>query len=818
MPNHFRIKAPSGLRTRGAGCTWGKAVSVATVRPGYRAWGVEPPFPDTQGFGVGRATYNRWVNASISPLLDGLNDIQTEAVLHTEGPVLIVAGAGSGKTRALTHRIAYLIREHDVSPGAILAITFTNKAAREMADRVEGLLGGRVAKGMWILTFHSTCSRILRREHTHLGVPSSFTIYDDGDTERLIAGILKDLDLDPKRFPTKAMAAGIGRAKDQVQSADDYARNADNFYEETIAKVYSEYERRKRAAGALDFDDLISETVRLFDDHPEVLQHYQERFRYVLVDEYQDTNRAQYRLVNQLAAKYRNVCVVGDADQGVYSWRGATIKNILDFERDYQDAAVFLMEQNYRSTQNILEIANALIEHNVQRKPKSLWTEAGNGDLTVQYRAEDEHDEAFFVADEIERLRQSEGYRYRDVAIFYRTNAQSRVIEDVLMRVGSPYRVFGGVRFYQRKEIKDVLGYLRLLLNPQDVIAFRRVVNMPKRGIGDATVATLESFARDEEISVTDACRRVDEISTLQSRAKGSVFGFVQVMDALQHHMEDGAGPARMVECAGQESGYLTELEEDRTVEAQGRIENLQELAGVAAEILAREPDTDLAGFLEQVSLVSDQDEYDEDESVVTLMTLHIAKGLEFPVVFMVGMEDGIFPHYRSMTDTAALEEERRLAYVGITRAQKRLYLCHAWSRTLFGQTQYNPPSRFLAELPQQLMELKEHESRSRPRRDGRPAARIEKERNAGHSVIGLPGTSGSVDVPNEWVAPKPAGVAKQPAIGIDAGDTVIHDRWGEGVVLTVSGMGDDAEATITFSDVGEKRVLLAYAPLKKVG
>jgi len=759
------------------------------------------------------------VGAPVSPLLEGLNDIQAEAVLHTEGPVLIVAGAGSGKTRALTHRIAYLIREHDVSPGAILAITFTNKASREMADRVEGLLGGRVAKFMWILTFHSTCARILRREHTHLGVPSSFSIYDDGDTERLIAGILKDIDLDPKRFPPKAMAAGIGRAKDQVQSAEDYARNADNFYEETVAKVFTEYERRKRAAGALDFDDLISETVRLFDDHPEVLQHYQERFRYILVDEYQDTNRAQYRLVNQLAGKYRNVCVVGDADQGVYSWRGATIKNLLDFERDYPDAAVFLMEQNYRSTQNILEIANALIEHNVQRKPKSLWTEAGNGDLTVQYRAEDEHDEAFFVADEIERLRQSEGYRYRDVAIFYRTNAQSRVIEDVLMRVGSPYRVFGGVRFYQRKEIKDVLGYLRLLINAQDVISFRRVVNMPKRGIGDATVATLEAFARDEEISVVEACRRVDQIATLQSRAKGAVFGFMQVMDALQHHWEDGAGPARMVEFAGQESGYLSELEEDRTVEAQGRIENLQELAGVAAEILAREPDTDLAAFLEQVSLVGEQDSYDEDESAITLMTLHIAKGLEFPVVFMVGMEDGIFPHYRSMTDTAALEEERRLAYVGITRAQKRLYLCHAWSRTLFGQTQYNPPSRFLAELPEHLMEQKEHESRSRPRRDGRPAARtsLEQRGGGGHSVIGLPGASGSVDVGNGWTPPKPAGVAKQPSITIDAGDTVIHDRWGEGVVLTVNGIGDDVEATITFSDVGEKRVLLAYAPLKKV-
>jgi DNA helicase-2/ATP-dependent DNA helicase PcrA len=751
-----------------------------------------------------------------SPLLEGLNDIQAEAVLHTEGPVLIVAGAGSGKTRALTHRVAFLIRELRVSPGAVLSITFTNKAAREMADRVEGLVGGRVARGMWILTFHSTCARILRREHNHLGIPSSFTIYDDGDTERLIAGVLKDLDLDPKRFPPKAMAAAIGRAKDQVVDEDTYARSADNFYEETVARVYSEYERRKHAAGALDFDDLITETVKLFQLHPEVLEHYQERFRYILVDEYQDTNRAQYELVNLLASRYRNVCVVGDADQGVYSWRGATIKNILDFERDYPDAAVFLMEQNYRSTQNILGIANALIEHNVHRKPKSLWTEAGNGELAVLYRAEDEHDEAFFVADEIERLRQSEGFRFGDVAVFYRTNAQSRVIEDVLMRVGAPYRVFGGVRFYQRKEIKDVLGYLRLLLNPQDVISFRRVVNMPKRGIGDATVSAVESFAREEGISVIDAAHRVDEIPTLAARAKGAVAGFVQVMDALQAHLADGAGPPRMVEFAAQESGYMAELEEDRTVEAQGRIENLQEIAGVAAEIVAREPDTDLAGFLEQVSLVGEQDEYDEEESVITLMTLHIAKGLEFPVVFMVGMEDGIFPHYRSMTDAAALEEERRLAYVGITRAQRRLYLCHAWSRTLFGQTQYNPASRFLAELPEHLLELKEHESRSRPRRDGRPPARTKAERR--YSVVGLPGTTGQTDVEPGWTPPRAAGVPKRDAVAISAGDTVIHERWGEGVVTTVSGIGDDAEASIMFPDVGEKRVLLAYAPLTKVG
>ena len=528
--------------------------------------------------------------ATTSPLLEGLNEIQREAVLHTEGPVLIVAGAGSGKTRALTHRIAYLVRERGVSPFEILAITFTNKASREMASRIEQLIGSGIARGMWILTFHSACARILRREHTHLGVPSAFTIYDDGDTERLIAGILKDLDIDAKRFPPKQLAAAIGKAKDRVITAEVFATMSSNFYEEIVAKVYAAYETRKKAAGALDFDDLITETVRLFRDHPDVLRTYQERFRYILVDEYQDTSRAQYELINLLAERYGNVCVVGDADQGVYSWRGATIQNILDFERDHPDAQVFLMEQNYRSTGNILGAANALIEHNVQRKPKTLWTDAGSGELVVSFRANDEHEEALFVASEIKRLHDEEGFRFRDVAVFYRTNAQSRVIEDVFMRVSMPYRVFGGVRFFQRREVKDVLGYLRLLLNPQDVISFRRVVNMPKRGIGDQTVAALEAFANEQEIDVVEAARRIDEIATLNARAKGAVAGFNQVMIALEGLFADGVGPGRMVEAAARESGYFAELEEERTVESQGRIENIQELSGAAMEMARARP------------------------------------------------------------------------------------------------------------------------------------------------------------------------------------------------------------------------------------
>jgi DNA helicase-2/ATP-dependent DNA helicase PcrA len=726
-----------------------------------------------------------------SALLESLNPVQAEAVLHTDGPVLIIAGAGSGKTRALTHRIAYLIREHGVSPYTILAITFTNKAAREMAGRVEGLLGERIAKGMWILTFHSTCARILRREHEHVGVPSSFTIYDENDTERLLTQVLKELNLDAKRFPPRAMSAAIGKAKDHVLSAEQFSSAAGNFYEQTIARVYEAYEARKKAAGALDFDDLITETVVLFRDHPEVLEHYQERFRYLMIDEYQDTNRAQYELANLLAAKYRNICVVGDADQGVYSWRGATIANLLDFERDYPDAAVFLMEQNYRSTQNILAVANALIEHNVQRKPKSLWTETSGGELAVRYRADNEHEEALFVAEETQRLVDDESHRYSDVAVFYRTNAQSRVLEDVLMRAGLPYKVVGGVRFYQRREIKDVLAYLRLLVNPQDVISARRVINTPKRGIGDATVAALEGFAQTEEIAFLEAARRAEQIDLLAARAKGAVFGFVQVMERLQEAFDSGATPSRMIDAAATESGYLLELETERTVEAEGRIENIRELQGVAAEFEARDPEGQLTDFLESVSLISEQDEYEEESGNVTLMTLHNAKGLEFPVVFIIGMEDGVFPHYRSMGDSAELEEERRLAYVGITRARERLYLCNAWSRTLFGTTSYNPPSRFLGEIPNDLLRELEGDSED------------------GGRVIG--GGGGS------WIREAVTTGGRAP-VEVSAGDTVQHDKWGEGVVVTVSGTGSDAEATVIFEDVGQKRLLLAYAPLRRVG
>jgi DNA helicase-2/ATP-dependent DNA helicase PcrA len=712
-----------------------------------------------------------------SPLLAPLNPVQREAVLHTEGPVLIVAGAGSGKTRILTHRIAYLIREHEVPPGAILAITFTNKAAQEMADRVESLVGSRIARGMWILTFHSTCARILRREHELLGLPSHFSIYDEADSERVVKMVLEVAGLDAKRFHPKAVLALIRRAKDSLLTGAEYAQAAGNWYERQVADIYVEYERRLAGAGAVDFDDLILRTVRLFRDHPEILGHYQERFRYILIDEYQDTNRAQYHLVNLLASKRRNLCVVGDADQGIYSWRGATIQNLLDFEHDYPDADEFILDQNYRSTRTILEVANALIEHNLQRKPKNLWTDADHGTPVARYRADDEHDEAWFIAGEVERLVEGAEHAYGDIAVFYRTNAQSRVVEDVFMKAGIPYRVVGGVRFYERKEIKDVLAYLRALVNPQDAVSMRRIINTPKRGIGDQTVAALEAFAREESNTLLEACRRVDQIAVLSPRAVGAVRGFVDVMDRLRARMAEDARPSRVIEAAFTDTGYYAELDAERTVEAESRKENLGELVGVGAEFEARSPDAGLPEFLEQIALVTEQDEYDEAASTVTLMTLHNAKGLEFEVVFIAGMEDGVFPHFRSMTDADELEEERRLAYVGITRARKRLYLTHAWSRSLFGASSYNPPSRFLNEIPPDLIE--ELEGRS----DG-PADPV---------VAG--------DPPD-----------------VSAGDTVRHDRFGEGVVITVSGRGHDAEAVIMFEGQGEKRLLLAYAPLKRVG
>jgi DNA helicase II / ATP-dependent DNA helicase PcrA len=729
------------------------------------------------------------VSAADFPLLEGLNPAQREAVQTVDGPVLVVAGAGSGKTRVLTHRIAHLIRDHHVNPFEILAITFTNKAAGEMAERVGGLVGDRLSDRMWVTTFHKACVRILRRELTRLGYRSGFTIYDAQDSQRLIAQLAKQLGIDDKRLSPRAIQTAISNAKDELVDFETYKQRAGGWPEIQVADVYEAYQDRLFRANALDFDDLIVKTVELFQLFDPVLEHYQQRFRYLLVDEYQDTNRAQYHLVNQLAGGHRNIMVVGDPDQGVYSFRGATIQNILDFEKDFSDATVIPLVQNYRSTQTILDASNAVIRHNAARQPKELWTDRGLGDPVVRYRADDEHDEAAFVAEEVEKLR-TEGYSFDDVAVFYRTNAQSRVLEDVFIRVGLPYRVIGGVRFYERKEIKDVLAYARLLVNPDDDVSARRIVNTPRRGIGDRTVEAIDWHARREGTSFLDACRQAEHVQGLASRAIGAVTSFVDLLDGLRTALEHDLAVPDLIEDIWSRTGYLRELQAERTIEALGREENLRELKSVATEVHERgggaTGGAGLVAFLESVTLVSDQDQLeDAEEGTVTLMTLHTAKGLEYPVVFLVGLEDGVFPHVRSLGETSELEEERRLAYVGMTRAEDRLYLCHADHRTLWGGTSYNPPSRFLEEVPDELVE-----QRGSSRRPGSstPARRV---RDA--EVLEVGGAEFRV------------------------GDRVVHTKFGQGRIAELSGEGERAEATVDFADAGRKHLVLAYAPLVKL-
>jgi len=728
-----------------------------------------------------------------SPLFADLNPTQREAVAATEGPVLVVAGAGSGKTRVLTFRIAHLIRDLQVAPDSILAITFTNKAANEMRERVAHLIGG-VVKSMWVSTFHSSCVRILRREAARLGYRSGFTIYDDADSLRLLRMVTRDLDLDSKRFPEKAMKAVISNAKNELIDYESFADQGDGFYHEQVADIYRLYQQRLVEASAMDFDDLLMVTVELFAAFPDVLQHYQHRFRYVLVDEYQDTNRAQYMLVKQLTAVHRNLCVVGDSDQSIYKFRGADIRNIRDFEVDYPDARVIVLDQNYRSTETILEAANSVISNNTKRTPKHLWSDRGVGVPITRFEAEDEHDEAGFIVDEIERL-QGEGFNLADMAVFYRTNAMSRVIEEVFVRRGVPYSVVGSVKFYDRKEVKDAVAYLKMLVNPSDEVSVKRIINEPRRGIGNTTVAHIDRFTQSRGISFFAGLGRVDEIPQLNTRAQKTVLEFTGLVDLLRRKAEKGG-----VEAAAQavldDTGMVAGYESERTIEAMGRVENLRELVGVAAEfessnegaIIGDEPyDTldnirRLEVFLEATALVSDIDEWDEGAGAVTLMTLHTAKGLEFPVVFIVGMEDGVFPHMRSLGDPDELEEERRLAYVGITRAQDKLYLTSAWNRMLFGGSSYNPPSRFLQEVPEALVE----KAGKRQRRD--PAERA--------------------------AATGPRTTVSAGQVG--PGDRVRHDKWGLGTVREIVGEGDRAEAEVMFDTQGKKRLLLAWAPLEK--
>jgi DNA helicase-2/ATP-dependent DNA helicase PcrA len=736
-------------------------------------------------------------------LLDGLNPPQLEAVVHRGGPLLVVAGAGSGKTRVLTHRIAHLIEAERISPFELLAITFTNKAADEMKQRVAALVGP-VAQKMWVSTFHSACVRILRRDGKVLGYPSSFTIYDQADAVRLTGYVLRDLNLDPKRLPPRSVHASISAAKNDLVDAGRYADAAANPAEKRIAQVYAEYQARLQKAGAMDFDDLLVNTVRLFRRHPEVLEHYQRRFGHVLVDEYQDTNAAQNEMILQLARGHRNVCVVGDSDQSIYQFRGADIRNILQFEEAFPDATVVVLEQNYRSTQTILDAANAVITHNMGRKPKDLWTDEGRGAPIVRYHADDETDEAQWVARTISDLHDDDHLRWGDVAVFYRTNAQSRVLEEHLMRMNIPYQVIGGTRFYDRREIKDALAYVKCVVNPSDEVSLKRVVNVPKRGVGDGSIAKVDAWAAQHGLPFVDALRRYDDAG-VSGRAVKGIESFLDLHEELVDLV--AAGPAPLLEAALERSGYLAELEAEHSIEAEGRMENLAELVGVAREF------EDIADFLEQVSLVADTDELEDDESQVVLMTLHSAKGLEFPVAFVLGMEDGIFPHLRSLGEPDQLEEERRLCYVGITRARERLFLSHAWSRMLFGTSQYNPPSRFLDEIPTELVEEVEGARRGSRRRGG---------------VIGSGGYEPSRSRPDQpsgrdriveqamaSTRPEPSGAD---GLGIGVGDDVRHAKWGDGVVLDVDGVGDKAEATIRFPSVGEKRLLLSWAPLERVG
>jgi DNA helicase-2/ATP-dependent DNA helicase PcrA len=748
--------------------------------------------------------------AADSPLLAGLNDAQRAAVTAVDGPVLVVAGAGSGKTRVLTHRLAHLVHDHGVSPFEVLAITFTNKAAGEMAERVGGLLGTRLSERMWVTTFHKACVRILRKELPRLGYKSAFTIYDAQDSQRLIAQLAKDAGVDDKRLTPRAIQTAISHAKDELTDFETYKAAADAWPEIQIAEVYEAYEDRLFKANALDFDDLIVKTVTILQLFDGVLEHYQRRFSHLMVDEYQDTNRAQYHLVELLAGAHRNVMVVGDPQQGVYSFRGATIQNILDFERDHPDARVIVLDRNYRSTQTILDAANAVIAVGAVKRRAELWTDRGLGQPVVRYRADDEHDEASFVAEEAEKLR-THGASFDDIAVFYRTNAQSRVLEDVFIRVGLPYRVIGGVRFYERKEIKDVMAYARLLLNPDDDVAARRIVNVPRRGIGDRTIEALDWHARREGISFLAACRDVEVVQGLGARAVAAVTRFVDLLDGLRTELEHDLKVTDLLAKILDRTGYLADLEAERTVEAIGRIENLQELRSVASEVAERGgqdvgPEA-LAAFLESVTLVSDQDQLSTtvagagaaagaggastevagaagaaDEGRVTLMTLHTAKGLEYPYVFLVGLEDGVFPHVRSLSEPAQLDEERRLAYVGMTRAQERLHLSHATTRSLWGGTSMNPPSRFLDQLPPALVDERGSAAGTSPARRARD-----------REVLEVGGAEFRV------------------------GDDVLHTTFGAGRIVALAGEGERAEATVDFVDEGRKHLVLAYAPLVRV-
>ena len=741
--------------------------------------------------------------------LTQLNPDQRDAVEYVGGPLLIVAGAGSGKTRVLTHRVAHLIAS-GVHPMNILAITFTNKAADEMRARVKSLVG-EVADRMWVSTFHAACVRILRMTADKIGYTKNFTIYDSSDSQRLIGQIIRDLNLDPKRFPAKGAQARISLWKNELVDAGGANDTAFGPFDKKYAEIYSEYQHRLHRAGAMDFDDLLVNVVMLFRRNPDALAAFQDRFKHVLVDEYQDTNLAQNEIVLLLGREHHNVCVVGDTDQSIYAFRGADYRNILQFERAFPDVYTVVLAQNYRSTQVILDAANAVISNNVERKPKELWTEVGSGDKIVRYYAEDEDEEARFVVAELKRLHRHEAVNWRETAVFYRTNAQSRVIEEFLIDADIPYRVIGGTKFYDRKEVKDAIAYLRCVANPADEISIRRVINVPRRGVGDTSLDKVAALAAQQSLGLSVALRRAAQAGVGGAALRG-INDFITLVDSLAGEVEQG--PAHLLRELLERSGYLAELRNEDTIESQGRVENLEELIGAAEEF----PDTN--DFLEKVSLVSDTDDIAGDDKVM-MMTLHSAKGLEFPNVFIIGMEEGVFPHSRSLLESAALEEERRLAYVGITRAERRLYVSHAWSRSLHGSRQYNPPSRFLDEIPLDLLDrrgsvdtgadegrghLRERTDWSRtPVPDFRGGSSRGTSRAGSRSV-----TSAASD------ALRPPAREPRTEHTFSIGDDVVHPVFGEGVIINVEGTGEKAEAEVRFVDRGTKRLALAWAPLTK--
>lgn len=742
--------------------------------------------------------------SSKAELLNGMNPRQKEAVLHTDGPLLLMAGAGSGKTRVLTHRIAYLIEEKEVNPWNILAITFTNKAAKEMKERVNAILASG-GEDVWVSTFHSMCVRILRRDADFIGYNRNFTIIDSSEQLTLMKRILKELNIDPKKYDPRSILGTISQAKNSLQTPQDFAKMQGSYYEEIAAKCYAAYQKELQYNQCMDFDDLIMNTIRLFEEHPDSLTYYQNKFHYIHVDEYQDTNHAQYTLVNLLAGRFRNLCVVGDADQSIYGWRGADMQNILDFEKDYPDAAVILLEQNYRSTKNILSAANQVIENNSNRKPKNLWTENKEGNKITYYRADNERDETRFIVDRMQEEIRSNHRNYGDFAILYRTNAQSRVMEETLLKANIPYKMVGGHKFYDRKEIKDILAYLNVLANPQDSISFERIVNSPKRGIGPGSIEKLRSFASLHEWPLLEAAQNVD-LANIGGKAGQQLGAFGEMIQEVTQ-MIPYLTVTELTKEVLDRSGYLEDLKIQNTLEAQARIENLEEFLTVTQEFDkqfeqqneedADAPEEKLTVFLNDLALVSDIDNLEEDASQVTLMTLHAAKGLEFPVVFLIGLEEGVFPLSRALMEESELEEERRLAYVGITRAEEALYLTNAFSRTLYGRTQYNRPSRFVEEIDQELLEIEG--MRPTPKKTPVFAKKTAYSYKQPETAV-VPSKSATGGENNSW---KP-------------GDKVKHKKWGLGTVVRVSGTSKDLELDVAFPSQGVKRLLAAFAPIEK--